>query len=518
MSSGIHHITLITRKVQANVDFYAGFLGLRLVKQTAGFEDAEQLHLFYGDAAGTPGSLVTFLVWEDGAPGRAGYGQIGEFALAIQPESIGFWLTRALAAGLRPEGPRNELGEPVLRLKDPDGIIIKLVGVAGLRHAAPWAADGIPPEHAVGNLRSATLFTEEQDLTRAFFTTHFGYRPGMSDGAIERLVSDTGDALDLRNVQGFWSSAPGAGTVDHIALRATSEQALEATEASLRRSNATPTTIHDRKYFTSLYAREPGGVLVEMATDAPGMGVDEPQETLGSTLFIPQAPAGDEDAFRVVLPQFAMPGEPRVIYRELPFVHRFHTPDAPDGGHIVLLHGSGGTETSLMPLAARTAPHATLLGVRGRATEEGAARWFRRLPQMRFDQADIRSEAEAFEAFCEGAAAAYGVKASNTVHMGYSNGANFLAAFMRLHPGWVRKAVLIRPMDVLEESPEADLTGVEVLMVVGAEDRLTRQPQALCDTLSAAGATVTVETVAAGHFLTEADDPVVQSWLETHTP
>ncbi|MGO7209200.1 ring-cleaving dioxygenase, partial [Rhizobium ruizarguesonis] len=94
----------------ANVDFYAGFLGMRLVKQTAGYEDATQLHLFYGDAAGTPGSLLTFLAWEDGAPGRAGYGQISEISLSIDPASIGYWLTRAMSFGLRSEGPADEFG------------------------------------------------------------------------------------------------------------------------------------------------------------------------------------------------------------------------------------------------------------------------------------------------------------------------------------------------------------------------------------------------------------------------
>lgn len=150
MVAGIHHITLITRKVQANVDFYAGFLGLRLVKRTGGFEDATQLHLFYGDASGSPGSLVTFLVWEDGSPGRAGYGQTGEISLAIDPLSIGFWLTRSLTFGLKVEGPMDEFGEPVLRLKDPDGMIVKLVGNTGLHAGTPWASDGIP-----GNTPSA---------------------------------------------------------------------------------------------------------------------------------------------------------------------------------------------------------------------------------------------------------------------------------------------------------------------------------------------------------------------------
>src|SRR6478736_9778428 len=128
MTGGIHHLTLITRDVQANVDFYAGFLGLRLVKQTGGYEDAEQLHMFYGDRLGSPGSLVTFLVWQDGSPGRVGHGQVSEIALAVPPASIGFWLTRALTQRVPTEGPKQEFGEPVLRLRDADGVIVKLVG------------------------------------------------------------------------------------------------------------------------------------------------------------------------------------------------------------------------------------------------------------------------------------------------------------------------------------------------------------------------------------------------------
>jgi len=124
MISGIHHITAITRKVQANVDFYAGFLGMRLVKQTAGFEDETQLHLFYGDGEGTPGSLLTFLAWEDGSQGRAGFGQISEIALAIDPTSIGYWLTRAMSFGIRMEGPADD--QP--KFVDVDRLAIEIIG------------------------------------------------------------------------------------------------------------------------------------------------------------------------------------------------------------------------------------------------------------------------------------------------------------------------------------------------------------------------------------------------------
>ena len=129
MTTGIHHVTALTRNVQKNVDFYAGFLGLRLVKQTGGYEDAERLHLFYGDRLGSPGSIVTFLVWQDGAAGRVGLGQVSEIAFAVAPSCLGEWLTRAMRAGVPVSGPAQEMGESVLRLRDPDGIIVKLVGL-----------------------------------------------------------------------------------------------------------------------------------------------------------------------------------------------------------------------------------------------------------------------------------------------------------------------------------------------------------------------------------------------------
>lgn len=499
MGTGIHHITLITRKVQANVDFYAGFLGLRLVKRTAGFEDAAQLHLFFGDALGSPGSLITFLAWEDGAPGRAGFGQVGDVALAIDSGSIGFWLTRALSHGLQPSGPAEEFGETVLRLKDPDGVTVKLVGTDALDPAALWAADGIPAEHAVRRIRGATLLTETPEATRAFLEDNFGYGAGESAGAVTRLLSASGDAVDIRDARGFWPAAPGTGTVDHIAFRAADPADIDRISDRLRSDGSTATTVHDRKYFRSFYVREPGGILFELATDPPGMTVDEEPGALGTGLFIPDHYAGEAKDIRVVLPQFALPGRERVVYRDLPFVHRFFTPAEADGTTLFLLHGSGGNETSLMPLAARAAPRSTLLGIRGRAVEEGSPRWFRRIPPSSFDQDDIRSEAEAFAAFVEGAAASYGLAPQATVHLGHSNGANFLAAFLRLFPHLLRRAVLLRPMPVLDEAPAADLSGIEILIVAGSQDPYAERSAELAAMLRDGGARVVLESVDAGH-------------------
>lgn len=505
MPSGVHHITAITAGVQANVDFYAGFLGLRLVKQTAGFADGEQLHLFYGDAAGSPGSLISFLVWEAGARGRTGHGQIFEFALAVPAASIGDWLARALKAQVPVQGPAREFGEPVLRLRDPDGIIVKLVGI-DLPATAP-----LPDPIAPTRLRAVTLLSETPEATAAFLA-RFGYREGQVDGAVTRMVSDR-DVIDLRDGRGFVPALPGTGMIDHVAFRAPDADAVREMRLALGTAQGL-TEVHDRRYFLSLYVREPGGHLIEYATDGPGLAVDEPPEALGQSLMFPPHDAARAQDLRVMLPQFAPPGAERMPMRDLPFIHRFHTPENPDGSVIVLLHGTGGNESDLMPLAHRIAPRATLLGVRGRATEEGINRWFRRFDAVTYDQADIRSEAAAFNGFMDAAIQSYGLDAGRISFLGYSNGANLLGALMLLHPGLVRRAILLRGIAVLDDAPAPDLTGADILLLSGADDPFARMAPGLEASLRRAGATLDARTVPTGHDLGASDLEAAQGWLD----
>jgi len=518
MTSGIHHITLITRKVQANVDFYTGFLGLRLVKRTAGFEDAAQLHLLYGDETGSPGSLVTFLVWEDGAPGRVGHGQPSEIAFAIAPDSIGFWLTRALRYNVTATGPTHEFGEPVIRLKDPDGVIVKLVGTQAVATPAVHVTSDIPQADAIRRLRGATILTAKPDGTAAFVTRHFGYAETERTEAIRRLTSASGDVVDVRDAAGFWTAAPGTGTIDHIAFRATDMSAVNDIRMQLEAEDIGEISAHDRKYFYSLYVREPGGTLFELATDAPGMTVDESLETLGTKLFVPEHFGGDLEANLVMLPQFSLPGEERFTERDLPFVHRLNQPENPDGRTIVLLHGSGANETSLLPLGRQIAPNSLLLSLRGRSTEEGFPRFFRRITPFTFDQADIASEVEAFVAMIEGAIPAYGIDREKMVFVGYSNGANMLIATMLLHPGLIRNVALLRMMNPLDTVPQIDLTGTNILMVTGKADAYARYGSPLDSIFRKAGATVETVTLDAGHEIGGMDAQAVREWLKATTP
>jgi phospholipase/carboxylesterase len=241
--------------------------------------------------------------------------------------------------------------------------------------------------------------------------------------------------------------------------------------------------------------------------------IDEAPSELGRTLFLPPHEAERAGDLKAMLLQFALPGEERFPPRSLPFIHRFNRPKEPDGTTLVLLHGSGGSEADLMPIARRIAPRSTLLGVRGRATEEGTNRWFRRLDATTFDQADIRSEAEAFGAFVEGALTGYGLDADNLVFLGYSNGANFLAAVIQLYPGLVRRAVLLRGLQVLENPPAVDLSDTNVLVISGRGDPYATQVAELANKLVGSGASVDCREISTGHELTDADVIGTSEWI-----
>ena len=247
--------------------------------------------------------------------------------------------------------------------------------------------------------------------------------------------------------------------------------------------------------------------------DAPGFTVDEPADRLGENLLFPPHDASRADDLRVMLPQFARPGAERMPMRDLPFIHRFHHPDDPDGSVIVLLHGTGGNEADLMPLANRVNPRATLIGVRGRSTEEGINRWFRRFDAVTYDQADIRAEAAAFAGFIEGAQRGYALDPARVSFLGYSNGANLLGAVILLHPGLVRRAILLRGIAVLDDPPSPDLGGTEVLLLSGARDPFARMAPALEQALRGSGAALMVQTLPAGHELSDADIVLARGWM-----
>ena len=292
MASGIHHVTSIASSARRNLDFYTDTLGLRLVKKTVNFDDPSSYHFYYGDAAGNPGTILTFFAWEGAAPGRLGIGEAQETVFAVPAGSIGYWTQRLLEKAVAYDPPTKRFGETTLAFKDRDGTRLAIVGVKGIEDKAAWSSGGVPAEHAVRGFHSVSLLLAEADPTAAILTDVFGFGPEGSESAIERYRApglDFGGIIDLRTAGEFLAARQGAGSVHHIAFRASDDAAQEAMVRKLVQDHGRHTTEQkDRKYFRSVYFREPGRVLFEIATDPPGFAVDEPPQSLGAALQLPR--------------------------------------------------------------------------------------------------------------------------------------------------------------------------------------------------------------------------------------
>jgi catechol 2,3-dioxygenase-like lactoylglutathione lyase family enzyme len=183
---GIHHITAIAGDPQRNLDFYAGFLGMRLIKLTVNFDDPASYHLYYGDEIGHPGSILTFFPWPHGRPGRQGTGQAAAVALSIPSSALGFWIERLIGHQVKYEGPTRRFDEQVLAFSDPDGLLLELVAARDAG-GIPWADGPVPPEHAIRGLHGTTIW-EDRDLgSTGFLETTMGFEPAGEDGGLWRF-------------------------------------------------------------------------------------------------------------------------------------------------------------------------------------------------------------------------------------------------------------------------------------------------------------------------------------------
>ncbi len=287
---GIHHVTAICGDPQRNLDFYQGVLGLRLVKRTVNFDDPGSYHLYYGDAVGSPGTIMTFFAWPGARAGRRGTGQLTVTSFAVPERSLGFWGERLEAYGVAFEGPLRRWQEEYLALEDPDGLRLELVAwqVGGGDRA--WAGGPVPPEHAIGGFFWVTLCEQDEEPTGRFLARTLGFVPGAGDGDRFRYRAredEKGSVVDvLRRVEGRRGEVA-VGTVHHVAWRARDDDEQRRWRSELVDLGLDVTPVIDRRYFRSIYFREPGGVLFEIATEPPGFTVDEPEPELGGRLQLP---------------------------------------------------------------------------------------------------------------------------------------------------------------------------------------------------------------------------------------
>jgi glyoxalase family protein len=307
MPSGIHHVTSIAGSARRNLDFYTGTLGLRLVKKTVNFDDPSAYHLYYGDAAGRPGTILTFFPWESAAPGRLGVGEAQETVFSIPEGSIGYWTQRLVEKAVAHDPPAKRFGATTIAFKDQDGVRLGLTGAKEVQAKPGWSAGGIPAEHAIRGFHSVSLLLAEAGPTAAILTDVFGFAASGSEGPTQRFQApgmDIGGILDLRTAGEFLPARQGAGSVHHIAFRAADDAEQAAMVRKLADNHHLRTTEQkDRNYFRSVYFREPGRVLFEIATDPPGFAIDESPDSLGQALKLPPFLEARRAAIEAALPK-----------------------------------------------------------------------------------------------------------------------------------------------------------------------------------------------------------------------
>jgi glyoxalase family protein len=288
--TGLHHITAIASNPQTNVDFYTGVLGLRLVKKTVNFDDPSAYHLYYGDESGSPGSIITFFYWPGHeARGRIGAGQNTAIVFAAPAASLDFWQQR-LASRSVAATRRSRFGEDVVAFADPDGIPVEIVAVTGDTRTG-WTTAAIPAEHALRGMHTAELTVRAPQATENLITATMGYRLVRREGNRARFTSATAERSGTYiDVIADASAAPGAGgsgTIHHIAFSVPDDATELVMQKALHVAGYSVSEVRDRNYFHSIYYREPGGILFEIATANPGFAVDESLASLGTALKLP---------------------------------------------------------------------------------------------------------------------------------------------------------------------------------------------------------------------------------------
>lgn len=302
---GLHHITAIAGNAKRNFDFYTKVLGLRMVKKTVNFDDPGTYHFYFGDETGTPGSILTFFPWENIGKGYTGTGMATDIGYSVPAGSLDFWADRFKKLNVKYEPVSEKFGEQFLRFNDPDGLKIDLVVPAKTDNRKPWETNDVNASEATKGFHNVTLTLKNVAPTAKILTDVLGYTLLKQEGNVYRFVTDAvenASIVDIIEAPNLAHGSTAAGTNHHVAFRVKNDDILMEfrEKVASRGLNITPKI--DRDYFFSLYFREPGGVLFELATDNPGFSKDEPVSELGTHLKLPKQYESSRREIERVLP------------------------------------------------------------------------------------------------------------------------------------------------------------------------------------------------------------------------
>lgn len=310
--NGIHHVTAIAGDPQRNVDFYTSVLGLRLVKLTVNFDDPTTYHLYFGDELGRPGTILTFFPWSEAPKGHRGTGQVIATSFLIPEKSIDYWKTRLKNNDITVTGPFNRFDEQVLSVYDSDGLELELVAhlSAEKREVNVWNGGGVPSEYAVRGFYSVTISEEGFERTAHILTEELGFSfidQEQSRFRYKIRNSETSArVVDVLCLPYTPLGYIGVGSVHHVAFRTSTDEKQKALRQNIIRAGLNATPIIDRTYFHSVYFREPGGVLFEIATDPPGFTVDQKSSEFGTHLMLPEWLESERKSLEKILPKLRL--------------------------------------------------------------------------------------------------------------------------------------------------------------------------------------------------------------------
>jgi len=288
--NGLHHITAISSDTRRNKQFYTGVLGLRFVKKSVNQDDVGTYHLYYGDYNGSPGTILTFFPWAGLRRGRPGNGQSYATAFSVSTDALPFWQRRFAELKVEHSGTEKRFYDEVLTFFDPDGLRLELVGTSETDLRLPAPSNEIPSAFAIRGFHSTTLGLIDAAATAAVLTGTMGHHFVAQSGHRARYSAGNGGPgsyVDLLTDPALPRGLSGAGTVHHVAFRVADDDGQKNAREQIVNDGLPVSPVIDRAYFKSIYYREPGGVLFEIATDQPGFAIDEPVETLGSKLSLP---------------------------------------------------------------------------------------------------------------------------------------------------------------------------------------------------------------------------------------
>lgn len=283
---GIHHVTAVTSEIRDNLRFYTEVMGLRLVKKSVNQDDVSAYHLFYADAVGSPGTDLTFFDWPKIGPNMMAGGQVSQTTFRVAKESLDWWQERVEALGLPTERGLDVSGRDSISFADPEGQALELVDDTGMPgEVHPWTKS-VPEEHALRGILGVDLSSVRPAHTQRVLTEVLGFNriePGVFEVKSEEAIGQ----VRLLDASSRGIGRVGAGGVHHVAFRVRDDEHLREVQERAESLGLQTSGYVDRFYFHSVYFREPGGVLFELATDGPGMHADEPMETLGERLALP---------------------------------------------------------------------------------------------------------------------------------------------------------------------------------------------------------------------------------------